>query len=122
MDPQTAGWALVVALFLPLVGAGLLALIPARLDQAIRQATVVITGVAFVLVALITASFDFGDAGTLQFQTDVEWITAIGANFHLALDGISLPLFFLTYLLTFLCAIYTLKILPPRASPRASSG
>jgi NADH-quinone oxidoreductase subunit M len=122
MDPQTAGWALVVALFLPLVGAGLLALIPARLDQAIRQATVVITGVAFVLVAIITASFDFGDAGSLQFQTNAEWITAIGANFHLALDGISLPLFFLTYLLTFLCAIYTLKILPAPGKPKGFLG
>jgi NADH-quinone oxidoreductase subunit M len=118
MDPQTAGWALVVALFLPLVGAGLLTLIPARLDQQIRQATVVITGVAFALVAAITAAFDFGDAGALQFQTNIEWISAIDANFHVALDGISLPLFFLTYLLTFLCAIYTLKNLPEPGKPK----
>ena len=37
MDPNTAGWALVVALFLPLAGAGLLTLIPARLDAEIRR-------------------------------------------------------------------------------------
>jgi NADH-quinone oxidoreductase subunit M len=122
MDPQTAGWALVVALFLPLVGAGALALIPSRLDQLIRQATVVITGVSFALVAVIAASFDYGDAGTLQFVTDVEWISAINANFHLAVDGISLPLFFLTYLLTFLCAIYTLKNLPAPGKPKGFLG
>jgi NADH-quinone oxidoreductase subunit M len=122
MDPQTAGWALVVALFLPLVGAGALALIPSRLDPLIRQAAVVITGVSFVLVAVIAASFDYGDAGTLQFVTDVEWISAINANFHLAVDGISLPLFFLTYLLTFLCAIYTLKNLPAPGKPKGFLG
>ena len=118
MDPQTAGWALVVALFLPLVGAGLLAVIPARLDQQIRRTAVVITGVAFALVAAITAGFDFGDAGSLQYVTDVRWISAIDAHFHVAIDGISLPLFFLTYLLTFLCAIYTLSNLPAPGKPK----
>ena len=122
MDPQTAGWALVVALFLPLVGAGLLALIPARLDRQIRRAAVAITGVAFALVAVITASFDFGDAGSLQFVTDVSWISAIDAHFHVAIDGISLPLFFLTYLLTFLCAIYTLSNLPAPGKPKGFLG
>ena len=122
MDPQTAGWALVVALFLPLVGAALLALIPSRLDQQIRQAGVVITGAAFALVLAITAAFDFRDAGTLQFRTNVEWISAIDANFHVALDGISFPLFFLTYLLTFLCAIYTLKNLPEPGKPKGFLG
>jgi NADH-quinone oxidoreductase subunit M len=122
MNPDTAGWALVVALFLPLVGAGALALMPSRLDQEIRRAAVVITGVAFALVAVITASFDFSRAGDLQFATDVSWISAIDARFSLALDGISLPLFFLTYLLTFLCAIYTTKILPAPGKPKGFLG
>jgi NADH-quinone oxidoreductase subunit M len=118
MNPDTAGALLAVALFLPLVGAGLLAIIPARLEHQIRQAAVAITGVAFLLVALITASFDFGRAGELQFVTDVSWISAIDARFTLGIDGISLPLFFLTYLLTFLCAIYTLKIMPAPGKPK----
>jgi NADH-quinone oxidoreductase subunit M len=119
MDPMTAGWALVLALFLPLVGAGALALMPAGNDRGVRRAAVVITGVAFALVTAITFAFDHGDAGTLQFVTDVAWIDAISARFHIALDGISLPLFFLTYLLTFLCAIYTLKHLPEPGKPKA---
>jgi NADH-quinone oxidoreductase subunit M len=122
MDPNTAGWALVVALFLPLVGAGALALMPARLDRQIRQAAVVITGVSFALVVAITASFDFGRSEVLQFETDVSWITAIDARFHLGIDGISLPLFFLTYLLPLLCAIYTTKHLPSPGKPKAFLG
>ncbi|HSK22458.1 MAG TPA: NADH-quinone oxidoreductase subunit M [Egicoccus sp.] len=122
MDPQTAGWALIIALFLPLAGAGLLALMPARLDREIRWAGVGITAVAFALVVAMTAVFDFGASDTLQFETDVTWISAINAKFHIALDGISLPLFFLTYLLPLLCAIYTTKILPAPGKPKAFLG
>jgi NADH-quinone oxidoreductase subunit M len=119
MDPNTAGWALVVALFLPLVGAGLLSLMPATMDRQIRRAAVVITSVAFALVAVIALSFDYGRSGELQFTTDVAWITAIDARFSLGMDGISLPLFFLTYLLPVLCAVYTTKHLPAPGKPKA---
>jgi NADH-quinone oxidoreductase subunit M len=122
MNPDTAGWALTVALFLPLVGAGVLALIPARLDREIRWAAVGITAVAFALVAAITAGFDYGRTGELQFVTDVSWINAISARFTLGLDGISLPLFFLTYLLPLLCAIYTTRILPAPGKPKGFLG
>src|SRR6056297_904129 len=119
MDPNTAGWALVVALFLPLAGAGVLSLMPASMDREIRRAAVAITAVGFALVAAIAASFDFARAGDLQFTIDVPWITAIDARYAIGIDGISLPLFFLTYLLTLLCAIYTTKILPSPGKPKA---
>jgi NADH-quinone oxidoreductase subunit M len=119
MDPNTASWALVLALFLPLVGAGVLAVLPSAMDRMIRRAAVVITGVAFAVVAAITVGFDYGRSGDLQFVTDVSWITAINARFEIGIDGISLPLFFLTYLLTFLCAIYTTKHLPEPGKPKA---
>ena len=119
MDSTTAGWALSVAVFLPVVGATVLALMPSRMDREIRWTAVAITGLAFALVVAITAGFDFGDAGTLQYETDVAWIEAINARYHIGIDGISVPLFFLTYLLTFLCAIYTTRILPEPGKPKA---
>jgi NADH-quinone oxidoreductase subunit M len=122
MDPNTAGWALVVALFLPLVGAGALLLIPASMDREIRRAAVVITAIAFALVSVIGLSFDYANSGELQFTTDVDWISAINARFTLGMDGISLPLFWLTYLLPLLCAIYTTKHLPAPGKPKAFLG
>ncbi len=122
MDPNTAGWALVVALFLPLVGAAVLTAMPASMDRQIRRAAVVITAVAFVLVAAITASFDYSRSEVLQFTSDVSWIPAINARFILGIDGISLPLFFLTYLLPLLCALYTTKHLPAPGKPKAFLG
>src|SRR5690606_28799411 len=110
--------ALVVALFLPLVGAGVLALMPSAKDRAIRRTAVVITGVSFALVTAITAAFDYARTDVLQFTTDVLWIPAINARFNLGIDGISLPLFFLTYLCTLLCAIYTTMHLPAPGTPK----
>jgi NADH-quinone oxidoreductase subunit M len=119
MDPNTAGWALITALALPLVGAALMLFIPSSADRTTRRFAVVVTGVAFAFVTVLTASFDYGRSGELQFVTDVAWIEAINARFHLAIDGISIPLFFLSYLLPFLSAIYTTKHLPEPGKPKA---
>lgn len=112
------GWLLSVALFLPLVGAGLLTVMPSQADALVKRTAVVWTGLSFAVVAVITAGFDFGDSATLQYETTVGWIDAIGARYHLGIDGISVPLFFLTYLLTFLCAIYTTKHIPSPGKPK----
>jgi len=119
MDPNTAGWVLSTALALPLVGAALMLFIPSEADRTIRRFAVVVTGVAFAFVTALTLAFDYGRSGELQFVVDVAWIDAINARFHLGIDGISLPLFFLSYLLPFLCAIYTTKHLPEPGKPKA---
>ena len=113
------GWWLTVAIFLPVLGAGLLAIMPASKDRLIRWVAVGITGVSFLLVAALTAAFDYGNAGELQYVINGSWIDAISARYHIGLDGISLPLVFLTYLLVFLSAIYTLKNLPAPGKPKA---
>ena len=112
------GWLLTVALFLPILGAGVLAAMPAAKEQLIKRTAVVWTGFSFVVVAVITAGFDFNRTGDLQYETNVGWIDSIGAGYHLGIDGISVPLFFLTYLLTFLCAIYTTKHIPNPGKPK----
>lgn len=122
MESDTAGWLLTAAVFTPLIGAGVLALLPPADDRLIRRTAVVITGAAFALAVAVTAGFDFGRAGDLQFVTDVSWIEAINARYKLGVDGISLPLLFLTHLLTFLCAIYTLRHLPEPGKPKAFLG
>jgi NADH-quinone oxidoreductase subunit M len=117
LDPTNAGWALTVAVFMPAVSAAIIALMPSR-DEVVKWTAVVLTGISFLWVAVLTASFDFGRSGELQFETVVPWIDAIQARYHIGIDGISVPLFFLTYLLTFLCAIYTVKLLPEPGKPK----
>ena len=55
----------------------------------------------------------------LQFVLDVDWIAAIGARFHVGIDGISMPLYVLTFLLSFLCAIYTWRFVPEPGRTKA---
>ena len=47
------------------------------------------------------------------------WIAAIGARYHVGIDGISLPLYVLTFLLSFLCAIYTWRYVPEPGRTKA---
>ncbi len=55
----------------------------------------------------------------MAFEVNVPWIAAIGANYHVGIDGISMPLFVLSYLLTFLCSIYSFHHIEEPGKPKA---
>ena len=118
MFSTDAGWVLTVAVFLPALGAAVLAAMPSGNDRLVKWTAVGLTGISFAWVSLLALSFDYANAGVLQFETIVPWIDAIDARYHIGIDGISMPLFFLTYLLTFLCAIYTTSHLPSPGKPK----
>ncbi|MBW3665673.1 MAG: NuoM family protein [Actinobacteria bacterium] len=119
MDPfTTGGWPIAVATFAPAVAAAFIALMPRTADRSARWAAVLVTGAVFVLSVVVVATFDYGARGELQFVTDVSWIEAINARYHIGIDGISMPLWVLTHLLTFLCALYTLRHLPEPGKPK----
>ncbi|HVM13456.1 MAG TPA: NADH-quinone oxidoreductase subunit M [Egibacteraceae bacterium] len=115
--------AISVTVFLPLAGAAIILLIPKRSEEAAKPVAVIVSLIGFALSLAILAGYYLGDvrgAGDpLAFQVNVPWITAIGANYHVGIDGISLPLFVLSYLLTFLCAIYAYHHLEEPGRPRA---
>ena len=50
---------------------------------------------------------------------NAKWIPVIGARYHVGIDGISMPLFVLTYLLGLLCAIYTYRYVPQPGRTKA---
>jgi NADH-quinone oxidoreductase subunit M len=124
---------LVVAVFAPLVGCLVLLASPTAPGGARNGNTgsngkritagagwprfvgVVTTGIALAAVAILMAGFDYGRASQMQAQTDVTWAAALDLRFHLGVDGISLPLVALTALLTFLCALYSTRVIPSAA-------
>jgi NADH-quinone oxidoreductase subunit M len=99
--------AITIATFLPLVGALVIALVPREKEQVVRALGIVFTGAALAVAIMIARGFDYGAGTELQFQLDTRWIPAINARYHVGTDGISLPLFLLTFALSFLCAIYS---------------
>ena len=96
----------------------MIALVPRRYEKGVRALGIVFTGAALAFAIAITFTFDYGASG-LQFQLNVPWIPAIDARYHVGIDGISLPLFVLTFVLSFLCAIYTWRIVPKPGKTKA---
>ncbi|MDP9295813.1 MAG: NADH-quinone oxidoreductase subunit M [Actinomycetota bacterium] len=111
--------AITIATFLPAVGAVVIALVPKRRDRLVRGLGVAFTGAALLVGIAMLFGFDFGGTTGLQFQLNLGWISTISARYHVGIDGISLPLYELTLLLSFLCAIYSWRTIP---SPGKTKG
>lgn len=90
--------------FLPLAGVLLLYLVPGR--AAWRAIALGTSGLMLVLGAVLAFGFDWRSSA-LQFDTRAPWIPSLGASYHLAVDGISMPLVLLTVLLTFLAILHS---------------
>src|SRR6188508_3362817 len=112
-------WAITITTFLPIAGAIVVLFVPKEQDRMIRGLGVVTTALAFCGAIAIAIGFDYNRSGELQFVKDVSWIPVIGARYHVGVDGISMPLFVLTFLLGLLCAIYTWRYVPSPGRTKA---
>ncbi len=110
--------AITLTVLLPLLGAVAVALVPKRNEDYAKTLALLISIGGFALSLAILVGYDWGARG-LQYQLNVGWIEAAGINYHVAIDGISLPLFVLSYLLTMLCAIYSFHHIEEPGRPRA---
>ena len=120
-----SGWeqsAITIATFLPLLGALVIALVPREKEKVVRGLGIVFTGAALIVAIVIAGGFDYGAGAGLQDELNVKWIPAITARYHVGIDGISLPLFVLTFALSFLCAIYTWRFVPKPGKTKAFLG
>ena len=112
-------WMLSVGTFLPLLGVLLLLVVPKANEQLIKKVAL-LTSIATVAVGVWTLfRFDFGNAGTMQFVDEKTWIPLIKSSYYIGLDGISLPLYFLSMVITLLVVIYSLDHIPSPGNPKA---
>jgi NADH-quinone oxidoreductase subunit M len=110
--------AITITTFMPILGAVVIVLMPKAQDRLIRGLGIFFTGVALALSVAIAIGFNYNQPG-LQFQLNVSWIESIGVRYHVGIDGISLFLYLLTFLLSFLCAIYTWRYVPDPGRTKA---
>jgi NADH-quinone oxidoreductase subunit M len=83
---------------LPILGAVLVMLVPKE-EESIHRGIGLFTALAtFVVSLFILSGFDFTQAG-FQLEVNRPWVAAMGINFHLGVDGISLWLVLLTTLM-----------------------
>jgi len=86
---------LTVTLFLPLAGALVVGVIPREAVRTIRTTALLVTIAAFAVSLVVLFRFDTSVAGP-QLVDQARWIPAIGASYHLGIDGISLWMVLLT--------------------------
>jgi len=102
-------WGLTIVVFLPVVGALFLGLISKDNENALKRSGLLISVLAFVASLVLISQFDFSssDYNSYQFEVSETWIGAINANYHVGIDGISLPLLVLSTFIVVLAVIYS---------------
>jgi NADH-quinone oxidoreductase subunit M len=112
-------WLLSLGTFLPLAGVLVMLFIP-KSDEAMVKGVAILTAAATLGVGIYTMTqFDYGKAGQLQFFTSSSWIKPIRATYSIGLDGISLPLYVLSMVITLLVMIYSWDHVPSPGNPKA---
>jgi NADH-quinone oxidoreductase subunit M len=98
---------LTLLFLLPLIGSVIVLLIPkgANSDTQIRR-----FGVVWSLIPLALAIYLWiagGDWGKMHYEWSATWIQSLNVRYHVGVDGLSMPLIFLTTLLTTLGLFYS---------------
>ncbi|MEZ4515038.1 MAG: NADH-quinone oxidoreductase subunit M [Chloroflexota bacterium] len=88
--------------FFPLLSALIVFVLPEDEKNLIRRLALVLSLVPLVLVLIMwfTYNAQYRFAGGFAFEVQAEWFPAIGASYHMGIDGISLTMFLLTTILT----------------------
>ncbi len=110
-----------IMVFLPLAGVLVMMLIPGDQEETHKTLALLVTlATAIIGVVLFSPSDDFSydRLGTLQLETDISWIPIINANYHVGVDGMSLPLIALTLLVVPLVIIYSWNHIPAPGNPK----
>ncbi|WP_071188694.1 NADH-quinone oxidoreductase subunit M [Trichormus sp. NMC-1] len=93
-------------IFLPLLGATLIAFYPATMSGKLsRSLALGCAVISFLWTIFLAIQFNPGEVGQ-QFAESLPWVDALGLNYNLGIDGLSLPLLLLNGLLTCI-AIYS---------------
>lgn len=114
-------WGLTVTVFLPVVGAVLLGFIKRDNEDALKRTALLFAVLAFICSIVVVVAFDFGGTpyNTYQFEVNETWIGAINANYHVGVDGISLPLLVLSTFVMVLAVVYSWNHWEEPKNPKA---
>ena len=97
-----------LTVFLPLLAAALLCG-PWLPSPVLRWGWVVASALELALVGVLWARYDTPAEGTLAFETRVPWIPGVASDYHVGLDGLSLPLVAMTAVVFLAAALYSLR-------------
>jgi NADH-quinone oxidoreductase subunit M len=109
---------LTLIIFGPVLGAIAVALVPREQKGLLRNVAFISSLLVFLVSIPLFTNFDPGAAEPFQLTfhrvEDIAWIPAIGARYHVGVDGISMFIILLTTVLTPLCILSTYKAVEHR--------
>lgn len=91
-----------VLLVLPIIGAAVVAMLPAGEDRLAKGIGLAFALIEFFISIPIATNFKVGEAG-MQFETKAAWIPEFGVHYHVGVDGFSVWIVVLTTFLTPIC-------------------
>ena len=114
---SSAGFPLLsLIVWLPLFGGLVILALPARKEAdwgRIRNVAIAATFVPFFLalvgLVLTWGQLGVGYSGGFEYEETINWLSIFGAKYHMGVDGISLPLVFLSTLLFFVATLASLN-------------
>src|SRR5919107_838265 len=89
----------------PLVGAAVVAAMPAGRDLLAKQVAFVISLVPLAMTIAIALQFEADSKAMFQFSEVHEWIPQFGVSYALGVDGIALVLIAMATVLTPVCIL-----------------
>ena len=119
MEDFLTHWGLSLAIFIPLVGAALMMLIPKAEEQLHKWIALLSSLLVLAATVGVAWFFDYDHSGQLQFVVDDKWIEIINSRYIVGVDGISLPLLLLTVVIVPLVIIYSWEHWPEPRNPKA---
>ena len=112
------GWGLSLAVFTPLVGALVLLVVPRKEEETAKWLALLTAAASLFFAVAAAARFDYGQAGALQLGTKLSWIPAIGSDYEIGIDGISLPMLVLSAAIVVLSIVYSWDHWPEPHNPK----
>ena len=100
---------LTAIVFLPVIGAILILILPKDKPNIHRSAALVFSLLPFLLSLEVLFKFKCA-LDVMQFAENMPWIPALGVNYHVGVDGLSVPLLVLTTLITLVSIIISYNI------------
>jgi NADH-quinone oxidoreductase subunit M len=104
-------WALPILILWPLLSAVLVFM--TKNETLIKWGSVLASLLPLGLSIYMLTAYDYAN-GAMAFEVNAPWIPAINSSIHLGVDNLSLPLIFLTALLTTLSFYYSVYVIKVR--------
>src|SRR3954468_651886 len=119
MEDILKHWGPSLAIFIPLVAAAVMMLLP-KAEEELHKAIALLSSLAVLAIGVgIAWFFDYDHSGDLQFVQNQKWIEVINSRFIVGIDGISLPLLLLTAVIVPLVIVYSWNHWPEPRNPKA---